>query len=113
MDRELSPAGLARSALLTPGDADPLPIADRVGGMATPSQHLSPRCMLAGADQRCALLHQVAIGGSTAVPFEHREFRVVCRAPLAVAEDMSELPDPKASRRRAASSSANSGEVWR
>ena len=51
--------------------------------------------MLAGADQRCALLHQVAIGGPTAVPFEHREFRVVCRAPLAVAEDMSELPDPR------------------
>ena len=77
------------------GYADPLPVARRVGSLAAPSQCLSIGCSLAGADQRCALLHQVAIRGARAVPFEHREFRVVCRAPLAVAKDMSELPDPR------------------
>ena len=76
-------------------DADPLPLAHRVGGMAAPAQRLSTGCMLAGADQRYALLHQVAIGGARAIPFEHREFRMVGCAPLAVAEDMSELPDPR------------------
>ena len=75
--------------------ADPLPLAHRVGGMAAPAQRLSSGGMLAGADQRHALLHQVAIGGARAVPFEHREFRMVGCAPLAVAEDMSELPDTR------------------
>jgi hypothetical protein len=74
--------------------ADPLPLARRVGGMTAPAQRLSSGCMLAGADQRCALRHQVAIRGPSAIPFEHREFRMVGCAPLAVAEDMGELPDP-------------------
>src|SRR5690349_16342766 len=63
--------------------------------MTAPAQRLNPRGMLAGPDKRCALLHQVAIGGAHAIPFEHREFRVVGCAPLAVAEDMGELPDPR------------------
>ena len=78
------------------GHADPLPLAAARRQYA-PRQlsASSARRMLAGADQRCALLHQIAIGGAGAIPFEHREFRVMGRAPLAVAEDMGELPDPR------------------
>ena len=45
--------------------------------------------------ERLAILHQIAIGGVGPVPFEHREFRVVGGAALAVAEDMGELPDAR------------------
>src|SRR5215467_10955697 len=35
------------------------------------------------------------IGGAGPVPFEHREFRMVGGAALAIAEDMGELPDAR------------------
>src|SRR4029077_3206492 len=67
----------------------------RVRSAATPDQRFDACCVLAGADEGFALVHQIAVGGPRPVPFEHREFRVVGGAALAVAKDMGELPDAR------------------
>ena len=95
------------------GDGETLKRQTCVGPMAAPAQRVGAGRLLGGAQQRLAFLHQVAVRGPGAIPFEHREFGMVRRAALAVAKDMRELPD---ARRMPPASSffiANSGEVCR
>ena len=60
-----------------------------------PGQRVAPGRLLAGAQQAGAVGDQLAPRRARAIPFEHREFGVMRGAALAVAKDMSELPDPR------------------
>jgi hypothetical protein len=61
----------------------------------TPERRRSGR----GPEDRGAVLHQRFIGLARAIPFQHREFRMVQRAPLAVAEHAREIKNAPLTRR--------------
>src|ERR1700730_17127917 len=79
-------------------DAYSPPRKPRVRSTPAPDERFGACCVLAGSDERFALIHQISVGGPQPVPFEHREFRMVGGAALAVAKDMGELPDARQAR---------------
>src|SRR5215813_10396909 len=68
-------------------DRQPLRLGPGITGMLAPTQPLD-----AGErQQRRAVLHDGMIVGACAVPFEHREFRMMQRRALGIAEHAREL----------------------
>ncbi len=66
-----------------------------IGGAAAKRQLPRPRRLRRGFEDRCAIVHQHPIRLACAIPFDEREFRMMQRAALAVAEHLGKFDDAR------------------
>ena len=95
--RQQIDAGIARKGL---GDRQPLRRGKRIDRLAAKRNSFVPAARAASRQQRRAIIHQRLVRLIRPIPFQHREFRVMQRAALAVAEHAREIDDARLARRQ-------------